>query len=76
MELILERRFCLRAGIKQGGYHSVSSFRAEALGTGVPKELRAMTGWYRNWYITSNRHSCYILMTALKQCLRALSSVS
>jgi len=76
MELILERLFCWRAGIKQGGYHSVSSLRAEALGARAPKQRWAMTGWYRDWYIPSNRLSCYILMTALKQCLRALSSVS
>jgi len=41
MELILERLFVERRELKQGGYDSVSSFCAEALGACVPKQMRS-----------------------------------
>jgi len=80
MELILERRFCLRAGIKQGGYHSVSSFRAEALGTGVPKETggddRLVSQLIRSRPLLRDRRLRYMVMTALAQCLQGMRFVS
>jgi hypothetical protein len=80
MELILERRCCWLRGTKQGGVHSVSSFRAEALGTGVPKETagddRLVSQLIRSRRLLRDMSLRYIVMTALAQCLQGIRFVS